>query len=85
MNSSLIGKIEKAKRYAQEPNRVSFQEFSVTFNGENDLHTVSYKEGTWNCTCDFFKGWKVCSHTMALERILIDMLPKDAFSSNIAL
>lgn len=84
MNSSLIGKIEKAKRYAQEPKRVSFQEFSVTFNGENDLHTVTYKDGNWSCSCDFFEGWKVCSHTMALERILMDMLPKQALSPNIA-
>ncbi|MBM2826656.1 MAG: hypothetical protein HW403_720 [Dehalococcoidia bacterium] len=82
MNSSLIGKIEKAKRYAQERHRVSFTEFSATFRGENDDHTVSYKEDAWSCTCDFFSGWKVCSHTMAFERILAEMLPKEALSSH---
>lgn len=83
MNSSLIGKIEKAKRYAQEPKRVSFKEFSVVFSGENDDHIVSYKGNQWNCTCDFFTGWQVCSHTMALERILLDMLPKEAISQHV--
>ncbi len=83
MNSSLIGKIEKAKRYAQEPKRVSFKEFSVVFSGENDDHIVSYKDNQWNCTCDFFTGWQVCSHTMALERILLDMLPKEAISQHV--
>jgi hypothetical protein len=34
MQSSLIGKIEKAKRYAQETDRISFSEFTVK-SGEN--------------------------------------------------
>ncbi|MSQ15564.1 MAG: hypothetical protein EXR50_06855 [Dehalococcoidia bacterium] len=83
MNASLIGKIEKAKRYAEEPKRVSFREFSVVFSGENDDHIVSFKSDEWNCSCDFFTGWKVCSHTMALERILLDMLPREAFSPHV--
>jgi len=33
MQSSLIGKIEKAKRYAQETDRISFSEFTVKFRG----------------------------------------------------
>ena len=36
MRSSLIGKIEKAKRYAQEPERVTFSGFTAVFRGEND-------------------------------------------------
>ncbi|MBI2885866.1 MAG: hypothetical protein HYY02_01510 [Chloroflexi bacterium] len=80
MNSSLIGKIEKAKRYAQERGRVSFQEFRVTFRGENDLHAVGFREGRWQCTCDFFADRELCSHTMALEKILGDMLPTAAIS-----
>ena len=36
MNSSLIGKVEKARRYAQEKERVSFNTFEVKFHGEND-------------------------------------------------
>ena len=35
MQSSLIGKIEKANRYAQETDRVTFHELSVNFRGEN--------------------------------------------------
>jgi hypothetical protein len=76
MNSGLIGKVEKAKRYAQERDRARFCEFTVAFRGENDHHTVSFKEGTWRCSCDFFAGNGLCSHTMALERILGEMLPK---------
>ena len=81
MQSSLIGKIEKAKRYAQEPERVTFSELSVKFRGENNDYTTEYKEGKWRCSCPFFSSWGVCSHTMALERILSNMLPKEALTT----
>ncbi len=81
MQSSLIGKIEKAKRYAQEPERVIFSEFSVKFRGENNNYITGYKEGKWHCSCHFFSSWGLCSHTMALERILSNMLPKEAIST----
>jgi len=78
MQSSLIGKIEKAKRYAQETERVTFSEFSVKFRGENDTYTTSYKDSKWHCSCHFFSNWGLCSHTMALEKILGNMLPPEA-------
>ncbi|MFH0768911.1 MAG: hypothetical protein V1932_05030 [Chloroflexota bacterium] len=83
MQSSLIGKIEKAKRYAQEKERVTFSELSVRFRGENDNYDISYQDGKWHCTCHFFSSWGLCSHTMAMERILSEMLPKEALTSKI--
>ena len=80
MQSSLIGKIEKAKRYAQETERVTFSELSVKFQGEHDNYTISYQEGKWYCSCHFFSNWGLCSHTMALQRILDNMLPKEALT-----
>jgi len=81
MQSSLIGKIEKAKRYAQETGRITFSELSVEFRGDNDNYTTGYKDNKWHCSCHFFSSWGLCSHTMALERILKDMLPKEALST----
>lgn len=78
MQSSLIGKIEKAKRYAMEPDRVTFLELAVKFHGENSDYNTSYKDGKWNCTCSFFSKWGLCSHTMAMEKILANMLPPEA-------
>ena len=57
MQSSLIGKIEKAKRYAQEKERITFSELSVKFHGENDDYNISYKDGKWHCSCHFFSSW----------------------------
>ena len=81
MQSSLIGKIEKAKRYAQERERITFNELSVKFRGENDDYTVSLSNGKWQCTCRFFSQWHLCSHTMALEEILKGMLPEEAITT----
>ncbi len=81
MQSSLIGKIEKAKRYAQEKDRITFSEFSVKFRGNNDSYDVSYHDGKWHCTCHFFSTWATCSHTMALEKILSEMLPEEALTT----
>jgi hypothetical protein len=78
MQSSLIGKIEKAKRYAQETDRITFSELSVNFRGDNDTYTTEYKNGKWQCSCHFFANWGLCSHTMALERVLRNMLPEEA-------
>jgi hypothetical protein len=74
MDSGMISKIEKAKRYAEERHRVQFDSFSVTFDGTNDKHRLTYDHGTWSCGCEFFKQRGVCSHTMAMERILDPML-----------
>ena len=78
MQSSLIGKIEKAKYYSQETGRITFSEFSVEFRGEHSNYITGYKDGKGHCSCHFFAGWGLCSHTMALERILGNMLPKEA-------
>jgi hypothetical protein len=84
MQSSLIGKIEKAMRYAQETDRVTFNDFSVKFRGENSEYNTSYKDGKWHCTCSFFSKWGICSHTMAMEKILANMLPPEAQTTPIS-
>jgi len=74
MDYGMIGKIEKAKHYAEERERIVFENFHVTFDGDNNPHTVEFIDGVWRCDCDFFLTRNLCSHTMALERILEGML-----------
>ncbi len=71
MDSGMIGKIQKSKQYAKERDRIKINSLSVTFQGKNNAHQVSYQDGQWQCDCDFFQTRGRCSHTMALERILI--------------
>lgn len=74
MDYGMIGKIDKAKRYAQEKDRIRFTDIKVTFDGENNPHNVHYSSGEWSCDCEFFASRGRCSHTMALEMILEGML-----------
>ena len=74
MDYGLIGKIEKAKRYAEQKERICFEQFTVKIDGDNNPHTVMYAEGSWHCDCNFFLTRGFCSHTMAMERILSPML-----------
>lgn len=69
-SSSMIGKIAKAKQYANEPERIQFSQFEASFQGENDTHTIHFDHGAWSCDCHFFVEHQACSHTMAAERVL---------------
>jgi hypothetical protein len=74
MDYGMIGKIQKAKRYAEERDRIHFCSFTVTLDGTNNDHTVRYDNGVWSCDCDYFQNRGRCSHTMALEMILDKMI-----------
>ena len=74
MDYGMIGKIDKAKRYAQERNRIHIEVLTVTFEGENNPHTVNFANGEWQCDCDFFQSRGRCSHTMAMEMVLEGMV-----------
>lgn len=77
MNSTLISKVEKARRYAEEPQRASFQGFTVAFHGGHDEHTVTMQDAEFSCTCHFYEVHNTCAHIMAMQRILHEMLTEE--------
>ena len=74
MDSSIIGKIDKARKYAEEKDRVTISALSVLFEGNHNTYQVDFRSGNWSCECHFFETRGVCSHIMALQRILAGML-----------
>jgi hypothetical protein len=76
MLSDMINKIEKAKRYAEEPERAMIRQLDVRFRGVHD-HIVRLDGERWTCDCHFFHSWHTCSHIMAMQRILSPMLTSD--------
>ena len=74
MDYGMIGKIEKAKLYAEERDRITFESFRVKIEGDNNVHYVTYNNGLWDCDCDFFASRGVCGHSMAMERVLESMV-----------
>ncbi|RRR74567.1 MAG: hypothetical protein EI684_06730 [Candidatus Viridilinea halotolerans] len=84
MHSDLIGKIEKARRYAEEPERIKFNELRATFHGGNSDHVIELKDGHWSCDCSFFGTWGTCAHVMAMQRMLTPMLSEEARQAELA-
>jgi hypothetical protein len=78
MNSSIIGKIEKARRYAQEPERIRLSALTATFHGSNDDYAMTLDDGAWRCSCHTFEQFGSCAHVMAAQRLLAPMLPESA-------
>ncbi len=69
---NIVSDVRKAKRYAQERDRIQILSFACAFEGYNKTHFITYDEGVWTSTASFFAQRGVCSHTMALEKILKD-------------
>ena len=67
IDSSLVRKIEKAKDYAVQPDRVKLTSCSIKFRGDHSDHDVAYEAGSWRCTCEYFSRHDTCSHIMAIE------------------
>lgn len=78
MHSSLIGKIEKSRIYAAERDRITIDSLACEIRGDNSSHAVRLRDGAWQCDCNFFAAYATCSHSMAMVRILMDMVPAEA-------
>lgn len=77
-DSGMINKIQKAKMYADQPERIHFKDLTVEFDGNHSPHTVEFHEGRWRCDCGYFKSHETCSHVMAMDRVLGIMAPHPA-------
>jgi len=71
---NIVSDVKKAKRYSEETNRMRILTFDATFQGKNQDHRITYDRGTWTSTASYFQTHKICSHTMAMERILGGMV-----------
>lgn len=76
MNSSMIGKIEKAHRYAAEPERVKFTTMEATIHGDNDAYHLKLTPDGWECSCHTFQSQvlETCSHVMSMQLMVGSML-----------
>ena len=74
MHSSIIGKIDKARKYAEEKDRVSITSLNASFQGNHNTYAVGFDSGAWHCECRSFLTRGMCSHIMALQRMLEEML-----------
>ena len=76
MQSSLYSKIEKARIYAEQPERFELTALRCVVQGDSAPHTAELGPDGWRCDCRFFLDYGTCAHTMALERLLDQLLPE---------
>ena len=69
MNSTFISMVDKAKRYADEPQRISLTGLQVDLRGNNDIHHVTLTGDQWSCGCDHFQTHALCAHVMTMQRV----------------
>ena len=74
MNSTYISKVEKARTYAEEKDRVTITGLEASFRGNHNSYQVACEAGQWRCSCSSFFSRAFCSHIMALQRMLEGML-----------
>jgi hypothetical protein len=78
MHSMLISKVDKASRYAHEPDRFHLERLTVKVDGDNDSHQVSLDEEAWLCTCHLFGSIGGCAHVLAVQKMFGHMLSDTA-------
>lgn len=71
---NIVSDVKKAARYSTEQDRMKIISFEAAFKGDNKDHIVSYNNGTWNSTSSYFRTHGIGAYTMAMERILGNMV-----------
>jgi hypothetical protein len=78
MQSAIHGMIDKAHKYAEEPERVQLTVLEAVVRGNSDDHTVKLADGRLSCNCDHFRIEGLCAHVLTVERVLKAHVPANA-------
>ncbi len=76
MDASMINKIQKAREYANQPERVTFNSLALEFEGKNNSYFINLDAAGWSCSCPGFEKYAICPHIMALETVFKPMLKR---------
>ncbi len=77
MDTSMINKIQKAKEYAQQPEKVTFHSLALEFRGDNSEYHLELAPDGWSCSCPGFQKYGICPHVMTIEKMFKPMLKRD--------
>jgi nucleoside-triphosphatase THEP1 len=66
---ALLKKIQKAKLYAQEPDKFIRKGKFIVLHSEHGIRTLTAQNGKWKCDCDFYKENQICSHVIATSEL----------------
>lgn len=73
MDYGLIGKLEmkkRAKRLLDEKHHFRFTKLEIMFENDEIIHTITFENNDFKCSCNVFQKGKGCEHTLALQELL---------------
>ncbi|MCX6715769.1 MAG: hypothetical protein NT077_01975 [Candidatus Taylorbacteria bacterium] len=70
---AIIGKIGRAKRYMSEPNRFTISNDKAVLKSEHGARHLLLLDTIWKCDCDFFSQHQICSHSMAVVELSMNV------------
>ena len=70
MNEEFERKKVKSLKYAKELERFNIINFEIEMKSEHDTRYIKYCNNTYECTCDYYHHNGTCSHIMAIQNIL---------------
>ncbi len=76
MDTSMINKIQKAKEYAGQPERATFNTLTVEFRGDNNSYHTELGNDGWSCSCPGFQKYAICPHIMSLEKLFKPLIKR---------
>jgi nucleoside-triphosphatase THEP1 len=71
--SQLMQKILKAQKYISDPSRFSPTESGYTIRTDHGERHLSNNKSLWQCDCEFFSKFLICSHVISVEEIEADI------------
>lgn len=77
MDTSRITQIQKAKEYAEQPERVTFNSLDIEFRGDNNTYRLSLGPEGWSCGCPGYNKYGICPHIMAVEKLFKPMIKRE--------
>ncbi len=63
----LMAKIRKAQKYITEPERFTLLDGGIELESNHGIRKLAFRDGKWQCDCDFFQKYEICSHSIAAE------------------
>ena len=63
-----LSKLKLSLLYNREQDRFTYEDDKIILRSTHGIRTISKENGTYHCTCDYYKDHGTCSHIMAIVR-----------------
>lgn len=66
----LVKKIDKAREYINKSDGFILKDSGAELRSEHGTRHLFLRNGKWECSCDFFREYQICSHSIATTELV---------------